>query len=84
MNDIQKTIKILEDIQKNISKNISMKEVSETLSIMFGINENDNFESTIKDFIEALYIKYRIDKGLEDVKNGRVYTTQELKNELGI
>lgn len=84
MSDIQKTINILSTIPDYISSKISMREISEVLSIMFGIHENEHFEPTIDDFIEALDIRKRIEKGFEDVENGNVYTTEELKKELGI
>lgn len=84
MSDIQKTINILERIPEDISMKISMRDISEILSIMFGINVDSNFEPTIEDFIEALYIKLKIDEGFDDIKNCRLYTTAELKKELDI
>ena len=58
MSDIQKTIRILEDIPENISNKISMREISETLSIMFEMHENNNFEPTIEDFLDALCLDF--------------------------
>ena len=40
----------------------------------------DNF--TIEDIIEELIILDKIEQGLKDVKEGRVYTTKEVKNRL--
>lgn len=80
MSDIEKTIAILENIPKEISPNLSMREISEVLSIMF--SENDSFEPTIDDFINALYIKLKIEKGLDDIEKGNIYTTEELKRRL--
>ena len=59
-----------------------MKEIFETLSIMINLDENPNFEPTTKDFLEALLIRKKIQKGLEDVENGNVYTTDELLKEM--
>ena len=49
-----------------------------------GQNENDNFEPTINDFLEALSIKLKIEQSLNDIENGKTYTTEDLKKELGI
>ena len=84
MSDIQKTIQILEGIPEDISNKLSIKAISETFSIIFSEHEEEDFEPTIEDFIEALYIRMNILKGIEDAKNGRVYTTEELKKELGL
>jgi predicted transcriptional regulator len=40
----------------------------------------DNF--TIEDIIEELIILDKIEQGLNDVKEGRVYTTEEAKKRL--
>ncbi len=40
----------------------------------------DNF--TIEDIIEELIILDKIEQGLKDVEEGRVYTTEEAKNRL--
>ena len=82
MSDMQKTIQILEGLPVDISSSLSMKEIFETLSIMINLDENPNFEPTTKDFLEALLIRKKIQKGLEDVKNGNVYTTDELLKEM--
>ena len=82
MSDIQKTIQILEGLPIDISSNLSMKEIFETLSIMINLDENPSFEPTTKDFLEALLIRKKIQKGLEDVENGNVYTTDELLREM--
>ena len=82
MSDIQKTIQILEGLPIDISSNLSMKEIFETLSIMINLDENPNFEPTTNDFLEALLIRKKIQKGLEDVENGNVYTTDELLKEM--
>jgi hypothetical protein len=37
---------------------------------------------TIDDFLEALFLRIKIDKALDDVENNRVYTSEELKKEL--
>lgn len=84
MSDVQRTINILNEIPKDIATKISMKTISEILSIMTSMNEEENYEPTLEDFIEAFYIRIKIDKGIEDVKNGKFYTTEELKKELGI
>ena len=73
MSDIQKTIRILEDIPENISNKISMREISETLSIMFEMHENNNFEPTIEDFLEALCVRMQMQVALHDVE----YTQQK-------
>ena len=82
MSDIQKTIQILEGLPIDISSNLSMKEIFETLSIMINLDEDPNFEPTTKDFLEALLIRKKIQKGLEDIENGNVYTTDELLREM--
>ena len=82
MSDTQKTIQILEGLPVDISSNLSMKEIFETLSIMINLDENPNFEPTTNDFLEALLIRKKIQKGLEDVENGNVYTTDELLREM--
>ncbi len=82
MNDIQKTINILNEIPKDISSKLSMRELFETLSIMLNINEKDVFEPTIEDFTEALCICFRIEQGIKDIENGNVYTTEELLKEI--
>ena len=82
MSDIQKTIQILEGLPIDISSNLSMKEIFETLSIMINLDEDPNFEPTTNDFLEALLIRKKIQKGLEDVENGNVYTTDELLREM--
>ena len=41
----------------------------------------DNF--TIEDIIEELIILDKIEQGLKDVEEGRVYTTEEAKKRLG-
>lgn len=84
MSDIQKTINILNKLPESVAVKISMREISEILSIMFGMHENDEFEPTIEDFIEALYVRTKIREGLKDIENGNLYTTEELKKELGI
>lgn len=40
--------------------------------------------ATIDDIIEAIYIRLKIKEGIKDVKNGNVFTTEEVKKELGI
>ena len=40
----------------------------------------DNF--TIEDIIEELIVLDKIEQGLKDVKEGRVYTTEEAKKKL--
>lgn len=84
MSELQKTIQILEGLPENISSNLSMKAISETISIMLSENQEENFEPTIEDFIEALYIRTQILNGIEDIENGKEYTTDELKKELGL
>ena len=84
MSDTQKTIKILEGLPDDITAKLSMKDIFETLTIMLGQNENDNFEPTINDFLEALSIKLKIEQSLNDIENGKTYTTEDLKKELGI
>ncbi len=84
MSDTQKTIKILEGLPDEITAKLSMKDIFETLTIMLGQNENDNFEPTINDFLEALSIKLKIEQSLNDIENGKTYTTEDLKKELGI
>ncbi len=84
MSDTQKTIRMLEEIPDDISSKLSMKEIFETLSIMLVRNDSDVFEPTIEDFFEALSIRIKINQGLKDIENGNVYTTEELKKELGI
>lgn len=41
----------------------------------------DNF--TIEDVIEELIVLDKIEQGLKDVKEGKVYTTEEAKQRLG-
>ncbi len=84
MSDVQKTINILNELPETIAAKISMRKISEIFSIMFAMNENDDFEPTTRDFIEALYISSKIDQGIEDVKNGHFYTSEELKKELEV
>ncbi len=36
-------------------------------------------ESSFEDILYNLYVQYEILKGLEDVKNGNTYTSNELK-----
>ncbi len=84
MSDVQKTINILNELPETIAAKISMRKISEIFSIMFAMNESDDFEPTTRDFIEALYISSKIDQGIEDVKNGHFYTSEELKKELEV
>ena len=51
-----------------------MKELA--LEVINGLPD----DATMLDIIEALYIRVNIEKGLEDVKNGKLYTTEEVKN----
>lgn len=37
---------------------------------------------TLEDFLEALYLKVKLNNALDDVKNNRTLTTEELKKEL--
>ena len=53
-----------------------MKELA--LEVINGLPD----DATMLDIIEALYIRVNIEKGLEDVKNGKLYTTEEVKKEL--
>ena len=80
VSDAQKTIQILQGLPSDISSSLSMREIFETLTIMLNLKENSNFEPTTKDFLEALLIRKKIQKGLEDIENGNVYTTDELLN----
>ena len=82
MSDMQKTIQILEGLPIDISSSLSMKEIFETLSIMINLDENPNFEPTTKDFLEALLIRKKIQKGLEDINKGNYVTQEELLEEM--
>lgn len=84
MSDVQKTINILNEIPKDIATKISMKTISEVLNIMSSINEQENHEPTIEDFLEAFYVRIKIEHGIEDIEKGNFYTTEELKKELNI
>ncbi len=84
MSDVQKTINILNEIPEDIAAKISIKTISEILNIMASMNEDKNHEPTLEDFLEAFYIRMNIEQGLKDVENGNLYTTEELKKELGI
>ena len=82
MSDTQKTIKMLSELPTNISSTLSMRELFEVLSIMLNINEQDEFEPTTEDFLNALSIRISIQKGLDDIENNKYYTTNELLEEL--
>lgn len=82
MSDTQKTIKMLSELPTNISSTLSMRELFEVLSIMLNINEQDDFEPTTEDFLNALSIRISIQKGLDDIENNKYYTTNELLEEL--
>ena len=82
MSDTQKTIKMLSELPTNISSTLSMRELFEVLSIMLNINEQDDFEPTTEDFLNALSIRISLQKGLDDIENNNYYTTNELLEEL--
>ena len=83
MSDTQKTIQILEGLPDEITAKLSMKDIFETLTIMLAQNENDNFEPTVNDFLEALSIKISLKQAIDDIENGgKTYTTEEIKKEL--
>ena len=82
MSDTQKAIKMLSELPTNISSTLSMRELFEVLSIMLNINEQDDFEPTTEDFLNALSIRISIQKGLDDIENNKYYTTNELLEEL--
>ena len=37
---------------------------------------------TIDDFLEALFLRIKVEKAVDDIDNNRVYTSEELKKEL--
>ena len=82
MSDTQKTIKMLSELPTNISSTLSTRDLFEVLSIMLNINEQDDFEPTTKDFLNALSLRMSIQKGLDDIENNKCYTTNELLKEL--
>lgn len=84
MSDVQKTINILNELPQDIATKISMKTISEVLSIMTSMEEDENYEPTLEDFLEAFYIRINIEQGMQDFKRGNFYTTEELKKELDI
>ena len=84
MNDTQKIIAIFENLPRYISSKLSMREIFEILSIMLEINESEIFEPTTEDFLNAMAIRIKIQQGIKDIKNKNVYSTNELKKELGI
>ncbi len=85
MSNTQKAIKLLEGIPSEITEQLSMRDIFETLSIMLSNCENDNFEPTVNDFLEALHLKVKVEQSLDSIKNGeKTYTTSELKKKLEI
>ena len=75
MSDTQKTIKMLSELPTNISSTLSMRELFEVLIIMLNINEQDDFEPTTEDFLNALSIRISIQKGLDDIE---IYINKDL------
>jgi hypothetical protein len=57
----------------------------ELLSIkdkLIEVTENINSETTIDDIIERMFFIYKIEKGLQQVKEGKVISHSILKNQV--
>ena len=52
----------------------------QVMSAMSKLPENASFE----DAMNNLLFLNKIEQGLDDVKNGRVFTTEQVKNKLGL
>lgn len=52
--------------------------MSDKQKVMETLNSMSD-EASFEDILYNLYVQYEISKGLEDVKNGNAYTSNELK-----
>lgn len=44
--------------------------------------EKINAETSFDDFIDNMFMIYKIEKGLEQVNNGKIISNQDLKNQV--
>lgn len=44
--------------------------------------EKINSETSFDDFIDTMFMIYKIEKGLEQINNGKIISNQDLKNQV--
>ena len=41
-------------------------------------------DATWRDLLEAIYVRVSVERGMEDVRQGRTYTTEQVRKMLGL